>query len=214
MVHPAGLKFFAAVLYILSLENSWLGPNVKFNQVLRQYERTFDSSRYVRNYRTRNPLEDLDWLEGLTPPSILDSSANAHHMPLFQPGWLTGDLRFLELIIEAFEFGLGPNDPSYQRMVLSTLHLLHITTKDRDAFARQDYLENLKFLDVNPITPYLNITFEEAVFNNPNIFNNLRSIIDLSLIENTRLETEVQGLDITTEDGDDADTLGDAFLIK
>ena len=214
MVHPAGLKFFAAVLYILSLENSWLGPNVKFDQVLRQYKRTFDSSRYVRNYRTKNPLVDLDWLEGLTPPSILDPSANAHHMPLFQPGWLTGDLRFLELIIEAFEFGLGPNDPSYQRMVLSTLHLLHITTKDRNAFARQDYLENLKFLDVNPITPYLNITFEEAVFNNPNIFNNLRSIIDLSLIENTRLETEVQGLDITTEDGDDADTLGDAFLIK
>ncbi len=213
MVHPAGLKFFAAVLYILSLENNWLGPKVRFDQVLRQYKTTFDSTRYTQNYRTNDPLIDLDWMEGLTPPSILDASANAHHMPLFQPGWLTGDLRFLEMIIEAFEFGLGPNDPSYQRMVLSTLHLLHITTKDRNAFAREDYLQNLKFFDVNEIGPYLNTTFEEAVFNNQNIFNNMRSIIDISLIDNLRLNTEDLE-DITTEDKDATDPNGDAYLVK
>jgi hypothetical protein len=213
MVHPAGLKFFAAVLYILSLENNWLGPKVRFDEVLRQYKTTFDSARYKQNYRTNDPLIDLDWMEGLTPPSILDASANAHHMPLFQPGWLTGDLRFLEMIIEAFEFGLGPNDPSYQRMVLSTLHLLHITTKDRNAFARGDYLQNLKFFDVNEIGPYLNTTFEEAVFNNQNIFNNIRSIIDISLIDNLRLNTE-DLKDITTEDKDATDPNGDAYLIK
>jgi hypothetical protein len=214
MVHPAGLKFFASVLYILSLENSWLGPKVRFDEVLRQYKRTYDTTKYAGNYRTNNPLSDLDWMEGLTPPSILDPSANAHHMPLFQPGWLTGDLRFLELIIEAFQFDIGPNDPAYQRMVLSVLHLLHITTKDRDAFAREDYLENLKFIDVEPITPYLNITFEEAVFNNPKIFNNIRSIIDITIVTETRLETEVDGFDMTTEDKDATDPEGDSYLVK
>ena len=201
MVHPAGLKFFAAVLYILNVDNNWIGPNVKFDQILRQYENTFDPTQYKGNYRTNDPLVDLRWMEGLTPPSILDSDARGYHMPLFQPGWLTGDLRFLELIIEALEFDLGPNDPVYQRLVLSTLHLLHISTKDRNAFAREDYLKNLKFLDSSPITPYLNITLEEAIFNNPNIFNNLRSIIDLSFIENLRLNTE-DDEDIQTEDDD------------
>jgi len=127
-------------------------------------------------------------------------------MPLFQPGWLTGDLRFLELIIEALEFDLGPNDHTYQRMVLSTLRLLHRSTKDRNAFAREDYLENIKFLDQNPITPYLNTTFEEAVFNNPNVFNNLGALIDLSLLKNLRLNTEALE-DIETEDDQD-------YLIK
>ena len=41
----------------------------------------------------------------------------------------------------------------------------------------------------------------------------MRSIIDISLIDNLRLNTEDLE-DITTEDGDDADTLGDAYLIK
>ena len=122
-------------------------------------------------------------------------------MPLFQPGWLTGDLRFLELIIEALEFDLGPNDPAYQRLVLSTLHLLHVSTKDRDAFAREDYLNNLKFIVDTPITQYLNISFEDAVFNDPNIFNNIGASIDLSLIENVRLDTE-DLRDIQAEDAD------------
>lgn len=206
MVHPAGLKFFAAVLYILNVDNNWIGPKVEFDQVLRQYKNTFDPTQYKGNYRTNDPLVDLRWMEGLTPPSLLDSDVDAHHMPLFQPGWLTGDFRFLEMIIEALEFDLGPNDPTYQRMVISTLHLLHRSTKDRNAFAREDYLENIKFLDQNPITSYLNTTFEEAVFNDPNIFNNLGALIDLSLIENLRLNTE-DDRDIETEDDQD-------YLIK
>lgn len=201
MVHPAGLKFFAAVLFILSAENRWLGPKVQFNQLTRKYESTYDLTTYVGNYRTNDPLINLEWMEGLTPPSLLDSTVQAFHTPTFQPGWLTGDLRFLELIIEALEFNLGPNDPAYQRLVLSTLHLLHISTKDRNAFAREDYLNNLKFLDTNSITPYLNTTIEEAVFNDPNVFNNLRSIIDLVIIEQIRLNTEDLN-DITTEEDD------------
>ena len=60
------------------------------------------------------------------------------------------------------------------------------------------------------ITPYLNTTFEEAVFNDPNVFNNLRSIIDLSLIENLRLNTEDLE-DIITEDAVEGDG---PYLIK
>lgn len=201
MVHPAGLKFFAAVLYVLSVDNNWIGPNVKFDQSMRKYISTYDEITYAGNYRTNDPLVDLRWMEGLTPPSLLNANAKAHHTPLFQPGWLTGDLRFLELIIEALEFDLGPNNPAYQRIVLSTLHLLHITTKDRNAFAREDYLNNLKFLDSEIITPYLNIIFEEAVFNDPTIFNNIGAFIDIGLIQNLRLNTE-DDEDIQTEDDD------------
>ena len=199
MVHPAGLKFFAAVLYILRLDNKWIGPKVRFDQTLRKYISTYDPTEWKGNYRTNDPLTDLEWMEGLTPPSLLNPSAKAHHMPLFQPGWLTADLRFLELIIEALEFDLGPNDPAYQRLVLSTLHLLHISTKDRSAFAREDYLSNLKFIHDKPITQYLDIKFEDAVFNDPNIFNNIGATIDLSLIEQIRLDTEALE-DITTEE--------------
>lgn len=206
MVHPAGLKFFAAVLFILRLDNEWIGPKVRFDQTLRKYISTYDPTEWKGNYRTNDPLTNLEWMEGLTPPSLLNPSAKAHHMPLFQPGWLTGDLRFLELIIEALEFDLGPNDPAYQRLVLSTLHLLHVSTKDRDAFAREDYLNNLKFIVDTPITQYLNISFEDAVFNDPNIFNNIGASIDLSLIENVRLDTE-DLRDIETEDDQD-------YLIK
>ena len=201
MVHPAGLKFFAAVLFILRLDNEWIGPKVRFDQTLRKYISTYDTEEYKGNYRTNDPLINLEWMEGLTPPSLLNPSAKAHHMPLFQPGWLTGDLRFLELIIEALEFDLGPNDPAYQRLVLSTLHLLHVSTKDRDAFAREDYLNNLKFIVDTPITQYLNTSFEDAVFNDPNIFNNIGASIDLSLIENVRLDTE-DLRDIQAEDAD------------
>lgn len=201
MVHPAGLKFFAAVLFILRLDNEWIGPKVRFDQTLRKYISTYDSTEWKSNYRTNDPLINLEWMEGLTPPSLLNPSAKAHHMPLFQPGWLTGDLRFLELIIEALEFDLGPNDPAYQRLVLSTLHLLHISTKDRDAFAREDYLNNLKFIHDTPITQYLNIKFEDAVFNDPNIFNNIGATIDLSLISELRLNTEDLE-DIQAEDAD------------
>lgn len=201
MVHPAGLKFFAAVLFILSAENRWLGPKVQFNQLTRKYESTYDPTTYVGNYRTTDPLINLEWMEGLTPPSLLNSNVQAFHTPTFQPGWLTGDLRFLELIIEALEFNLGPNDPAYQRLVLSTLHLLHISTKDRNAFAREDYLNNLKFIVDKPITQYLDIKFEDAVFNDPNIFNNIGASIDLSIIEEIRLDTE-DLRDIQTEDAD------------
>ena len=215
MVHPAGLKFFAAVLFILRLDNEWIGPKVRFDQTLRKYISTYDSNEYKGNYRTNDPLINLEWMEGLTPPSLLNATANGHHMPLFQPGWLTGDFRFLELIVEALEFDLGPNDPAYQRLVLSTLHLLHISTKDRDAFAREDYLNNLKFIVDTPITQYLNTSFEDAVFNDPNIFNNIGATIDLSLIEDIRLNTE-DDLDITTEDADyDQNGIEDGpYLIK
>ena len=199
MVHPAGLKFFAAVLFILRLDNEWIGPKVRFDKTLRKYISTYDPTEYKGNYRTNDPLINLEWMEGLTPPSLLNAVANGHHMPLFQPGWLTGDLRFLELIIEALEFDLGPNDPAYQRLVLSTLHLLHISTKDRDAFAREDYLNNLKFVVDTPITQYLNTSFEDAVFNDQNIFNNIGASIDLILIEQIRLDTEALE-DITSEE--------------
>lgn len=201
MVHPAGLKFFAAVLYILNLDNEWIGANVEFNSSTRKYESIYDSSAYNGGYRTKNPLEDLDWMEGLTPPSLIDSTLKAYHLPLFQPGWLSGDERLVQMIIEAIEFLGGPNDPAYQRTVLTALRLLHKSTANRNEFAHIDYKDNLKFLDPNPITPYLYMSIEDAVDDNDRIFNNLRSTINLRTINKINIDAENDD-DILTENND------------
>ena len=201
MVHPAGLKFFGAVLYILNLDNKWIGANVQFNSSTRKYESIYDSSEYNGGYRTKNPLEDLDWMEGLTPPSLIDSTLKAHHLPLFQPGWLSGDERLVEMIIEAIEFLGGPNDPAYQRTVLTALRLLHESTANRNEFAPIDYKDNLKFLDPNPITPYLYMSIEDVVDNNDRIFNNLRSTISLRTINKINIDAENDD-DILAENAD------------
>jgi len=191
MVHPAGLKFFVAILFILKLENEWIGPNVKFNSASQTYVSDYDVNRYKSPYRTRNPLVDLDWMKGLTPPSFTDPTSSAFHTPLFQPGWLTGDERFLDIIIEALQFPLGENDSSFQRAVLTKLHLFIESIKNRDDFAKQDFLQNLKFTSNTEISYYLNHTIEEVTDEaNNTVFNNIGALVDISFIQNQRLNTE------------------------
>ena len=99
LVHPAGLRFFASVILLVIRDNHWYGPkSIQFNPVTRENEsRIRVEDRFLTPFRTTQPLEDMRWLESLTAPN----ENGGYHMPMFQPGWLQGDIRVREFIFEA-----------------------------------------------------------------------------------------------------------------
>jgi len=99
LVHPAGLKFFASVILLVIRDNHWFGPKyVLFDSETRKNESILKvEDKFLSPFRTTQPLEDMRWLESLTAPT----TAGGYHMPIFQPGWLQGDIRVREFIFEA-----------------------------------------------------------------------------------------------------------------
>ena len=99
LVHPAGLKFFASVILLVIRDNHWYGPkSIIFDPATRQNVNLLRvEDEFLAPFRTKTPLEDMRWLEALTAPS----DSGGYHMPMFQPGWLQGDIRTREFIFEA-----------------------------------------------------------------------------------------------------------------
>lgn len=99
LVHPAGLKFFASVILLVIRDNHWFGPKyVLFDSETRKNESVIKvEDKFLSPFRTTQPLEDMRWLESLSAPN----AAGGYHMPVFQPGWLQGDIRVREFIFEA-----------------------------------------------------------------------------------------------------------------
>ncbi len=99
LVHPAGLKFFASVILLVIRDNHWYGPKyIEFNSNTRKNYSTLKvEDEYLAPFRTKQPLEDLRWLQDLTAPS----ENGGYHLPMFQPGWLQGDIRTRRFIFEA-----------------------------------------------------------------------------------------------------------------
>ncbi len=99
LVHPAGLRFFASVMLLVIRDNHWYGPKfIQFNPVTRENDNLLKvEDKFLSPFRTTQPLEDMRWLESLTS----QSETGGYHMPMFQPGWLQGDIRVREFIFEA-----------------------------------------------------------------------------------------------------------------
>ena len=99
LVHPAGLKFFASVILLVIRDNHWYGPRyINFDPKTRQNENLLRiEDEYLAPFRTKQPLEDLRWLESLVAPS----ENGGYHLPMFQPGWLQGDIRTRRFMFEA-----------------------------------------------------------------------------------------------------------------
>ena len=99
LVHPAGLKFFASVILLVIRDNHWLGPKyIEYDPATRKNVNLLRvEDKYLAPFRTTQPLEDMRWLEDLTAPN----ASGGYHMPMFQPGWLQGDIRTREFIFEA-----------------------------------------------------------------------------------------------------------------
>ena len=103
LVHPAGLRFFASVLLLVIRDNHWYGPTkrVKYDNILRKNLNLIKvEDNFLSPFRTKQPVNDLRWLESLTAPN----ETGGYHLPLFQPGWLQGDIRVREFIFAAAEW--------------------------------------------------------------------------------------------------------------
>ena len=99
LVHPAGLRFFASVILLVIRDNHWYGPkSVIFDPTTRQNINLLRvEDEFLSPFRTRQPETDMRWLESLVAPS----ESGGYHLPIFQPGWLQGDIRVREFIFEA-----------------------------------------------------------------------------------------------------------------
>tara|TARA_B100001093_G_scaffold302627_2_gene288629 strand:- start:4432 stop:12453 length:8022 start_codon:yes stop_codon:yes gene_type:complete len=99
LVHPAGLKFFASVILLVIRDNHWYGPkSILFDTKTRQNVNLLRiEEEFLSPFRTKQPLEDMRWLESLVAPS----DSGGYHLPIFQPGWLQGDIRVRRFIFEA-----------------------------------------------------------------------------------------------------------------
>ena len=134
LVHPAGMKLFAALLLQIIRKNIWTG---------------------YTNYREGNPQEEgqLDkWLAKLIPPSRIDSiNENGYHMPFYQPGWLSADIRSLSLLAQALVFS-GEDARSggdiFERTVQIVLRfLIESNSQNRNQLVLEQQLGAQKFFD-------------------------------------------------------------------
>ena len=136
LVHPAGMKLFAALLLQMVRKNIWTG---------------------YTNYREPNPQEEgqlSKWLKKLIPPSRVDSiDEDGYHMPFYQPGWLSGDIRSLSLLAQALVFA-GEDTRSggdiFERTVQVVLRfLIESNSQNRNQLVLEQQLGAQKFFDSN-----------------------------------------------------------------
>lgn len=137
LVHPAGMKLFAALLLQIARKNVWTGPK--------------------DGYREPNPQEEgqlSKWLKKLIPPSRVDSiNEDGYHMPFYQPGWLSADIRSLSLLAQALVFA-GEDARSggdiFERTVNVILRfLIRSNSQNRNQLVLEQQLGAQKFFDSN-----------------------------------------------------------------
>lgn len=206
LVHPAGFKFFAVLSLLIARRTNWIGRFVTFNSVTRKYEATLPDN-YYDLYKTYHP-DDLDWLKGLTPPHKSDYSDNVgDHMPMFQYG-LLGYVTIMNLILV--------NELDEEDFIrLTKLSLILMTNNDTDHYSitRDDYLNNLKFLDKDSINEYKNVTIDKSIDNDNNrlLFSNISSFITTSTAAVYNFVT-LDGNNIVTLDGNNISALPETHL--
>lgn len=136
LVHPAGMKLFAALLLQIIRKNIWTG---------------------YTNYREPNPQEEgqlSKWLKKLIPPSRVDSiNEDGYHMPFYQPGWLSSDVRSVSLLLRALVFA-GEDARSggdlFERSVQIVLRfLIDSNAQTRNQLVLEQQLGAQKFFDSN-----------------------------------------------------------------
>jgi len=149
LVHPAGMKLFAALLLQIVQKNIWTGD---------------------KDYSEDNPQEDGQlkrWLEKLTPPSRRsDVDENGYHMPFYQPGWLSSESRSLLLLIQALVFSgedarSGGN--TFERAVKVFLKFFtELNAKTRDHHVLEQHQGAQKFFDTKTrVADYAYLTSNE-----------------------------------------------------
>lgn len=135
LVHPAGMKLFAALFLQIIRSNTWTG---------------------YTSYREGDPQREGQlsrWLEKLIPPwKRNDVSENGYHMPFYQPGWLTGDNRRIALLLEGLvNSGLNAKTGGglFDRIVHLVMPFVFQSASSRNERVLEKQLGYYKFLDGN-----------------------------------------------------------------
>lgn len=149
LVHPAGMKLFAALLLQIVRKNIWTGH---------------------KDWDENNPQEEeqlKSWLEKLTPPSRRsDVNEDGYHMPFYQPGWLSSESRSLLLLIKALVFS-GEDARSggdrFERAVkLFISFFTELNAKTRDHHVLEQHQGAQKFFDIKTrVADYAYLTANE-----------------------------------------------------
>ena len=149
LVHPAGMKLFAALLLQIVHKNIWTG------------------SKY---YNENNPQEEeqlKSWLEKLTPPSRRsDVNENGYHLPFYQPGWLSSESRSLMLLIQALVFSgedaRSGGDKFERAIKLIIKFTTELNAKTRDRHVLEQHQGAQKFFDIKTrVADYSYLTSNE-----------------------------------------------------
>ena len=154
-VHPAGLQLFASFLLQVLSTQQWLD--------------------YI-NYEAKRPQQDFSWLLSQRAPRL------GAHSPRYQPGWLTGNERTLNIFAEALR--LNTQDRNLYNIIYHILHLYFENSNFRNKVVREEYQKWGKFLDAGELGAVcLDKTIaqanEEYAFNNECKFLNISSIVDI-----------------------------------
>lgn len=185
LVHPAGMKYIAALLLLIPRTTEWIGPNIIFDAATQKYIWNKPGENYVSPYRTQKPLYDVDWMKGLLPPWLYSVDPfDGYHSSMFQPGWLEGFQSFV-IALGGILYPNGANASELARVTDITLRLMLNPVYNRNKYARDDYKQNLKFKDEYEFSDYLYIPISEAIedySDTENVirFNNFPSIITFS----------------------------------
>lgn len=160
LVHPAGFKFFGVlVLLLIRREKKWIGRYIKYDSEKREYIIEGLSHNYTDPYHTQE-VTDLDWMKSLTPPSRAADYIDGYgdqggdHTPLFQFG-LMG-----QVVLRTICTLAQTDDETFKRFVILTIE--YWTDPNCDIFirTRNDYLQNLKFLDSDSVSEFMDTTIE------------------------------------------------------
>ena len=136
LVHPSGMKLFAALFLQIIRSNKWTG---------------------YTSYREGNPQSEAQlskWLEKLIPPwKRNDVLEGGYHMPFYQPGWLDADNRTLTLLAQAlFNAGVDAKTGGgvFDRLIhIILIFLIESNSQTRNQLVLEQQLASHKFLDAN-----------------------------------------------------------------
>ena len=160
LVHPAGFKFFAILSLLIVRRTNWIGRFVRFNSFTRTYEATLPRN-YRDLYKTHD-YNDLDWLKSLTPPHKSHTNERysdkvGDHMPMFQYGLLGN------IATRSIATILNYDDATFLRLVIFITNYFTKSDSDSSIRTRNDYIQNLKFLDTDSISEYKNVPIDHGL---------------------------------------------------
>ncbi len=186
LVHPAGLKLFAALVLKIYNNNEWdrhlinryysikqrLVEDSSSASLLREKERLEKTiGKLYRIDPDKDYLSDFSWIR----ETAIDSNATGYGIPTYQPGYLYKEFATIQFLVEALltpsENGITEEERywiNFGKNYIShvILKILHESTENVHDRAFESYaLGQLKFSDVTGSKQYLNYTLDKGALN-------------------------------------------------